>query len=297
MSLGRALARIVYLGKTVLRGGRAYKAFLRDWVALADLDRSVEVLHTMRFSQAPRPALLQGPDARQIVVLSPHPDDEAIGPGGTLVRATEASGSVLCVHITDGVGLGTEVLREEASAAAREGKYGVRFLGHPLRRIPLDRPALQELAEAVTSHRPEVLMLPFLLDDHDDHRRVNHMVWEAYKVGLLPANLEIWAYQVYTPLPGNVVVDITDQVGRKAALIRCYASQMRRRDWAHFAVGLNAFNSRFLPESTTPRYAELFTVLPLKDYAELCALYFSGDSAACYYSPDYRGEGSWSVTH
>jgi hypothetical protein len=89
-----------------------------------------------------------------------------------------------------------------------------------------------------------------------------------------------------------VVVDITDQATRKAEAMRHYASQMAKRDWAHFALGLNAFNLRLLPATNRAAYAEAFFVLPISEYVELCRDYFAGDAAPCYLSPGYREQQS-----
>ena len=55
-------------------------------------------------------------------------------------------------------------------------------------------------------------------------------------------------------------------------------SAMKSRDWAHYALGMNAYHSRFLPSTTEARYAEPFFVVPLEDYIDVCAKYF-GDPA------------------
>ena len=68
--------------------------------------------------------------------------------------------------------------------------------------------------------------------------------------------------------------DITDAAAQKAEAIRMWQnSAMRSRDWAHFALGLNAYNSRLLPDSTLPRYVEAFFVVPLAEYLKVCGTY------------------------
>ena len=108
--------------------------------------------------------------------------------------------------------------------------------------------------------------------------------------GRLSGDIEVWAYQVYTPLPGNVAVDITDVADRKADAIRGFASQMVIRDWAHWALGLNAFNSRFVSTGGQKRYIETFFVLPLAEYVELCRHYFESDDATVYREPAYAAD-------
>jgi N-acetylglucosamine malate deacetylase 1 len=237
----------------------------------------------MRFAGQIEPQPMEGPVAKEIVVIAPHPDDEVIGPGGTLIRAARAGRRVTVVFVTSGSAQAAAVRESEARACAARWGFEARFLQTAERAIDVSSVA-RGLTEVIEEKKPGAIFIPFLLDDHDDHRRVNECLLQAAAIGL-QSRPEVWAYQVYTPLPGNVVVDITDVAERKAEAIRSYASQILRRDWAHFALGLNAFNCRFLPPSGKAGYAECFFVVPMPDYVELCRRYFGSGKA--YRQPAY----------
>lgn len=272
-----------------LLGRKAYKFFLRDWVALGDLQRAADVMATMRFSQNLVPAQLPGPAAQRIAVIAPHPDDEIMGPGGTVIGALDAGKAVTVVYLSRGRdGEAGAVLCDEARAVADRLGYRTCFLGYPLRDIPVDAKAVEAFAAAIRDAAPQALFIPFLLDDHDDHRRASHLLLHAADAGALPAGLEVWAYQVYTPLPGNVAVDITAVAERKAEAIRGFKSQRAIRDWSHWALGLNAFNSRFIATGGKPLFVETFFVLPLDEYIALCRNYFDGGEAEVYHQPNYK---------
>ena len=87
-----------------------------------------------------------------------------------------------------------------------------------------------------------------------------------------PTDTEVWCYQVYSPVIPNVVVDISDVAERKAAAVRMWKSQMKVRKFDHYILGFNAFNIRLLPKAL---YVEAFFVVPMHEYAELCAIYFN----------------------
>ncbi|MBM3560352.1 MAG: hypothetical protein FJX53_10855 [Alphaproteobacteria bacterium] len=269
-----------------LLGRKAYKFFIRDWQALGDLQRAADAMATLRFSRSLVPVNLPGPSGRRLAVVAPHPDDEIMGPGGTLIRALDAGAAVRTIYLSRGRdGAAGDVLQAEAASVAARLGYEAVFLGHPLRGIALDAAAVDAFAAAVVAGRPDALFIPFLLDDHDDHRRASEMLLAACARGRLDPALEVWAYQVYTTLPGNVIVDITDVAARKADAIRGFASQAHIRDWAHWALGLNAFNCRFLA-GPGARYAEAFFVLPLGEYAELARAYFA-PGARVYHERNY----------
>ena len=268
----------------MIHARQAYKFFIRDWVALDDLKLCAEVVGTMRFSRNLDPLCLDGPTASRITVVAPHPDDEMLGPGGTILRAINRGADVRCIYLTSGKPAG-QVEEETARVADRFG-YETQFLRFPLHNIPLDAQSVACFADAIQDCRPECLFLPFLFDDHDDHRRASHLLLTAHGAGLLPDKLEIWGYQVYTVLPPNVVVDITDTVDNKAAAIAMWRTQLRSRDWVHFSLGLNAFNSRFISSGPEAGYVEGFFVLPLDEYVALCATYFRNPDRV-YYSATY----------
>ena len=52
------------------------------------------------------PEALPWPPASRVLVFAPHPDDEAIGCGGLIVRLVEAGVAVRVVLVTDGSGAG-----------------------------------------------------------------------------------------------------------------------------------------------------------------------------------------------
>lgn len=251
---------------------RSYRFFIREWQTLGDLERAADAMRTMRFSRILKAEVASAVGLRRIAVLAPHPDDETIGPGGTLIEARDKGSDILVVTLTtDSEDDGTR--KAESIAVAKSLGFDSRFLDWSEGDIPT---GMDERGAALTAllsaFRPDAIFVPFFLDDHSDHRRASQLL--AAIAPHLPPRLEVWAYQVYSVLPPNVIVDITATAERKRAAIQLYASQMEHRDWAHFALGLNAFMSRFLPPGPKPRYAEAFFVLPLTDYAELCGAYF-----------------------
>ena len=105
---------------------------------------------------------------------------------------------------------------------------------------------------------------------------------ESFEEGLLPNDIEVWAYQVYTLISVNVIVDITQVAERKFELVQLYETQMKVRDWSHFVSGINAAQSRFLRTGPKPSFGEGFWVVPLKAYCAICAPYFRRNESHLY---------------
>jgi len=253
-------------------GRKAYKWAMRDWTAAGDIGAARDLLNAGRLVRGVEPQVLDGPVGRRLLVLAPHPDDEVIGPGGTLIRAQRAGATVHVVYMTSGTA-------EEAVERRREAERLCGLLGFTADYLEQTPHAIEasvvaaRLSEIARRFRPDALLLPFVLDDHEDHGLASEAAAQALRLGGLRGDVEAWAYQVYTALPANVAVEVTDLSADKAAAIRLYDTQMRRRDWAHYALGLNAFNCRLLRGRADACYVEAFFVLPLEDYVSIASAY------------------------
>ena len=284
--LSSTFSRILRRLERTVNTRQAYKFFLRDWLSLTDLQSCASVLSTMRFTRTLEPLEMTSPRGRRIAVIAPHPDDEILGAGGTLIHAIRGGASVRCIYVTSS-NPPAEVEAETAEVSGRIG-YRTQFLRFPVHAIPLSDESIASLGAAVSAEPVDCLFLPILLDDHEDHRRSNQLLWHAWQRGLISEAMEVWCYQVYSPVIPNVVVDISDVAEEKAAAVRLWKSQMRRRKLDHYILGLNAFNIRLLPKA---QYVEAFFVVPFRDYCDLCSTYFA-DPDAAFSSPRYKSSGS-----
>tara|TARA_A200000113_G_scaffold182615_2_gene168816 strand:+ start:681 stop:1532 length:852 start_codon:yes stop_codon:yes gene_type:complete len=258
---------------------------LINWSEMYDLKPSAQLLDTMRISKDLIPTNVDAPSNQDILILAPHPDDEVIGMGGTLIQMIQNNCRVKVLYITLS---DDEALVKEATDASKNVGYEIEFLGLEKRNISLDTSALEKFAHKINMTNAKHLFIPFMLDDHDDHRRVSELLQKAYHQGLIETKFCIWAYQVYTALPLNSVVDITNVISKKIEAIRYYRSQFKSRDWAHFAQGLNAFNMRFLSGRNDASYAEVFFRASLKNYIKMCDSYFGHNSGSCYELQSYK---------
>lgn len=276
--VGRIIRRI----ERTINTRQAYKFFLRDWLSLRDLPACADVLSTMRFTRTLEPLEMVAPRGKRIAVIAPHPDDEVLAAGGTLIHALKGGAAVRCIYVTSS-SPPAEVEAETAEVAARIG-YRTEFLRYPVHAVPVDADSIAALGRALAAEPVDCLFLPFLLDDHEDHRRSNQLLVEAWRLGMIDPGIEIWGYQVYSPIIPNVVVDISEVADEKASAVRLWKSQMRRRKLDHYILGLNAFNTRLLPKA---RFVEAFFVAPVTDYCQLCEIYFK-DPETAFSNPLYK---------
>jgi len=263
-----------------------YKFILKDWVSLTDLQACQKVLETKRFSRNLVPVQIEKPDAKKLLVIAPHQDDDIFGAGGTLIKAVESGSEVHVVYVADHENAQqADLVYNETKEVCNTVGTTPHFLKAKMGKIPLTSQHLNDsLLSIIKELQPEIIFTSFLLDDHDDHRRVNELLLHVLKQNKL-LNCDIWAYQVYSSIIPNVVVDITEQSQRKRDVMEIWKHVSGQRDWPHYILGMNAVNSRWI-SSKTPKFVEAFFVVPIQEYLDLCRLYFES-SFKCYYGEYY----------
>jgi N-acetylglucosamine malate deacetylase 1 len=175
-----------------------------------------------------------------LLAIAAHRDDVELTCGGTLAKAVRAGRRVGILDLTQGE-TGT---RGDAAIRAAEAARAAEALGVTLRlnaglpdaHLHNDEPSRARLVELIRATRPRVVILPFPVGRHPDHRVTAELGRDAcYLAGLAkygPAGaphrpfkiLHALAYRE-DPVKPSFVVDISDTFDVKMAAIRCYASQ------------------------------------------------------------------------
>lgn len=210
----------------------------------------------------------------RLLVLAPHPDDEAIGCGGLLARHLREGRSVRVVVATDGARATGTTGDEEAYRRRREeeSRRGLEILGAGAEieflRVPdraLDGEIAPRLREQLASFRPDLICVPSPIEIHPDHIALSRAFCELIQQDeSLFADLAVARvafYEVSQPLRPNTLVDITEVSDAKYAAIAAHASQIALKDYVAYARGLNAYRAMTLPPAM--KLAEAYWVTPL----------------------------------
>jgi bacillithiol biosynthesis deacetylase BshB1 len=175
-----------------------------------------------------------------LLAIGAHPDDAELTCGGTLVKAARKGYRTAVIDLTGGE-TGTHGSR---SARAEEAARAATVLGLAERaNAGLADAGLHNtddtrrvVVELIRRFRPRVVILPFPIGRHPDHRLASELCRDAsYLAGLrnYPAGGEPHRPEkiLYTlayredPVKPTFVVDISEEFDAKLAAIRCYASQ------------------------------------------------------------------------
>jgi LmbE family N-acetylglucosaminyl deacetylase len=85
-------------------------------------------------------------------------------------------------------------------------------------------------------------------------------------VSKLKHSFQCCGYEIWTPLMPDIIVDITEFMGRKQQALLAHQTQLEHADYLRAMLGLNAYRSVQYLEGR--RYAEAFLLMGKKDYLD-----------------------------
>src|ERR1051325_4516158 len=117
-----------------------------------------------------------------ILVIGPHPDDQELGMGGTIIRLAAQGHRLHVVDMTNGEPTPFGSIEKRAAESAAAAKVmGVErtLLGLKNREVVHNIESRHKLAALIRVHRPDALFVPFPLDAHPDHVAVTKIAEDA----------------------------------------------------------------------------------------------------------------------
>lgn len=183
---------------------------------------------------------------RVILVVAPHPDDESLGCGGTLLRHIDEGDSVhwlIITTMTSSQGFSAERIATrnmEIDMVASTYRFaGVHRSEFPTTR--LDTLPMGDLVGAIgkifQTVRPDTVYIPYRNDAHSDHAAVFDATVSCCKSFRHPSVKRVYAYETLSETefglrsddPGfrpNLFTDIGDRLERKLQILNLYAGEM-----------------------------------------------------------------------
>ena len=176
-----------------------------------------------------------------LLAIAAHRDDVELTCGGTLAKAAKTGHRVGIVDLTQGE-MGT---RGDAATRAAEAERAAKTLGVALRlnagmpdaHLENNETSRKKVVALIRRTKPRVVILPFPVGRHTDHRIASELGRDAcYLAGLAKYEPETGSEHrpfklLYAlayredPVKPTFVVDISDVFETKMQAIRCYASQ------------------------------------------------------------------------
>lgn len=192
-----------------------------------------------------------------ILILAPHPDDEAIGTGGILTLYASQCDVIV---MTDG-SRGSKIVlpKEEAEIRKQQFQKEMEYIGiNAYRWMGYLDGSLLEQAECMDDidFSPYTkIFLPGGNDNHPDHTAT--FIYAMEKIKKIDSNMEVYQYEVHVPFHDiTEYLDITDKIEEKCKLICFHEDQIKSVCYDEIVKSLNKY--RACQANRPDRYFEAY---------------------------------------
>jgi LmbE family N-acetylglucosaminyl deacetylase len=216
------------------------------------------------------------------LVVGPHPDDELLGCGGTLLRRVSERGNVGWLLLTsmapeDGWMDHQIVERSRQIAEVREGigidvenLFSLGFPAAGLDSVPM-KEMVSSISEVFKKFRPKEVLLPYAGDVHSDHRIAFQATAACAKWFRNDSVERVLAYETLSEtdfaidptqrsFSPNVFINIDDFLEKKIDLLGIYSSEIAPFPFPRSREAVEAL-ARFRGSQAGYRAAEGFMLL------------------------------------
>lgn len=217
---------------------------------------------------------------RSVLIISPHPDDEAIGCGGLIMQSIEWKWNVYVLYMC--VGSSRQFVTKSTTAktripeikkAAKFGKfdYSIVNRGRPFMRLDTlpQKKLIEQIENVVHACKPTIVTIPSISSYDQDHRAVAAAAITALRP--LPLHVrhqpkfilsysEPYLWDMGTSFSPNYFLDISAVMEEKIQLLACHASQMRKDPFARSPENLTRL-AAFWGTHIGVKYAEGYQLL------------------------------------
>lgn len=218
----------------------------------------------------------------RIAVISPHPDDETLGAGGTLLRYKNEGHQIFWINVTD-VTPGEAYSKEFCDLRKQQIQKVCEFYGFDgffnLKEEPAgltdrkESELIGKISACIKSIQPDMLILPDKRDAHSDHGAVFRAAMACTKVFRCPGIKKIVTMEIlsetdfgdpYSAFQPNYFVDITNYLQQKLEAMKIYSTELQE---APFPRNLDAIQALALLRGGTSgvKYAEAFHVIKVME--------------------------------
>tara|TARA_B100001115_G_scaffold180778_1_gene173719 strand:+ start:337 stop:1002 length:666 start_codon:yes stop_codon:yes gene_type:complete len=181
----------------------------------------------------------------KIVVIAPHPDDETLGCGGTILKHIDNGDEVhwlICTEVDSDFGWTADQIKrrneEIKNVSQTFGFTSVIELRLPSTKIDLIpiRDLVEKISKPLHVIEPNILFIPWFMDVHSDHQIISNSFQAFYKWFRYPFIKKAYMYEVLSEteygqlgkatFKPNVFVDINTYLEKKISIMKNYKSEI-----------------------------------------------------------------------
>jgi O-antigen biosynthesis protein len=197
---------------------------------------------------------------KRVLVLAPHPDDEAIGCGESIARHSVSGDLVRVVILNCGAkGDISDKFVRDADISMRQteiraawtclGVSDMAFWDFDDQELSNSAAAITDLAVLIDAYHPDLIYAPLPMEIHPDYRAPAIFVQAALRICL--TNAKVFFYEATQPTQEDILADITCKEGKKIQTNCQYRNQLEESHSDDAALTLNRSRRLTMPEDVT----------------------------------------------
>jgi|TARA_Y100000294_G_C8553601_1_gene336357 LmbE family N-acetylglucosaminyl deacetylase len=196
---------------------------------------------------------------KKILVIAPHPDDETIGCGGTLLRHKSKGDLISCILTTklkpNKVWNKETVFKKEKEIEKVKKIYKFKFferldfLPRELDNLPLSL-IISKISNLLDKIKPEIIYIPYIYDVHTDHQIISKAAISSTKWFRSNYIKKIYMYETLSEtnfnfsqefsFQPNVFIDISKFLKKKLEIFRCYKTEFKKHPFPRSEEAIKA---------------------------------------------------------
>ena len=181
----------------------------------------------------------------KVLVVSPHPDDETLGCGGTLLRHSYEGDRIYWLNITsiserygwkqdDVEKRKNQILKIKEKYAFKES-YNLDFPTTKVDSIPINE-IIQKISNVLEKVKAEIVYMPYIYDVHTDHQIIAKAMQSTLKWFRYSHIKKVFMYETLSETDFNFIeqrkfnpntyIDISKFLNKKIELMKIYSSEI-----------------------------------------------------------------------
>lgn len=217
---------------------------------------------------------------KNVVVIAPHPDDETLGCGGTILKNINEGNNVYWVIVTNSseeLGFSKESIdnrKKEIDIVSRmygfKAVYNLNFPTTKLENIDKSD-IIKKISDCIIETNAEIIYIPNWGDVHSDHRIVAEAAISCTKWFRYPSVKTIYSYETLSETEfginnsinrfnGNVFVNIEKFIEKKSEIMNVFKSEVGEFPFPRSEEAIRAL-AMIRGTAVGCKYAESFMLL------------------------------------
>ena len=195
----------------------------------------------------------------RVLVVAPHPDDETLGCGGSLLRHGNEGDELywlIVTTISKDMGWSQQVVNKRNKEIQNvNNKYNFSDVFNfklpttKIDTIPMNE-LVQKISDVCKEIKPEIIYMPFAYDVHTDHQLIVKALQSSLKWFRNPSIKKVLMYETISETENNFVqeksfspnvfIDISQYLDEKITIMKIYSSEIGKFPFPRSEINIRA---------------------------------------------------------